>query len=149
MFNSVPVFADANTFIDKQKTFVKRLLESENYYECISETERLLKYGNFSTREKSEYNYLISSCYFMGGQYRTSVYRITKYGNPDDFKTGILLARSYFKLGLQDESRKAIMNVRKETLTEKQTDHLLLYKIYDYLYSGQDQQRSDKTNCPF
>ena len=85
----------------KQKRFIGELFRSERYFDCITETQRLLNYHK-DIPELNEYQYLINTCYYMGGQYKTVVSKLENSDFNKQDKTGlaniILLSHSYLNL---------------------------------------------------
>jgi hypothetical protein len=97
-----------DAFISTQKKFISGLYQDQRYFDCISETQRLLDYQK-NAADRIDQLYFINTCYFLGGQYNAVISRLQSDDCKDWSKLHIpnllLLSNSYFKLG---DYRKAI-----------------------------------------
>ncbi len=112
---STPCFAESKNedFILKQRNFISDLYKEEKYFDCITETQRLLNYENDADAQ-NELLYFINACYYSGGQYKTVISRLRTAENSskDRFYLAnlFLLSNAYYNLGYYDKS-KAVLDM--------------------------------------
>lgn len=95
--------ADTETFPIMQKKFIRSLYKDKRYFDSIAEARRL------QVIDKSpELDYFIYMNYFMAEQYRTVIFRYDYNSSVPGLCSGSLVSMSYLKLGMYDESFRAL-----------------------------------------
>ncbi|MDY6969481.1 MAG: hypothetical protein SVR08_12625, partial [Spirochaetota bacterium] len=124
-------------FILKQKKFISELYMDEQYFDCISETRRLLYYYP-DIAYYNEYLYFIDANYFLGKQYRTVINNLKGSDNYNDLKLPyyILLSRSYHNLGLYKDSIRALKQIDYRDLEYTQRFELFIRRIEIYIHNS-------------
>jgi hypothetical protein len=103
--------AGADTFTQRQKTFIRELYLRQDYFACIAETRRLLHYAP-GTADRDRYVYFTHGLYFLGGQYKTVIFNLAGPGpHEPGFPSLLLLSQAYLKLGLGSEGEKALSSI--------------------------------------
>jgi hypothetical protein len=93
----LPSAAESGNMEKKQRAHAMDLFRKGKYFQCISETEKMTFYWK---DESSDSRYLISSSYFLGGQYRTVCGRLTEnFAALSEGRSRLLLSQSCMKLG--------------------------------------------------
>jgi hypothetical protein len=115
LFFNVNSFAELkqDEFINKQKRFINELYNNKKYFDCIAEARRLLEHKS-SASGQDDLTYLIDTCYFYGGQYKTVISRLQNIHNilKDEWKLPnlFLLSHSYLNTGYYDLAKKILYN---------------------------------------
>ena len=129
-----PLYAEVSPgLISKQKRFVRELFSNKMYFECISETGRLLEFSR-DLEDSDSYLFFINVNYFLGEQYRTVVYNLNKKIEGLDFRERILASQSYLRLGLFDDSYKIIENLDYRFIGSQNINELFLRKCEVHLW---------------
>ena len=137
IFSTVYAFADSpnSEYIQKQKRFITELFGSKMYFNCISETRRLMQYKK-NKKYKNDYEYFIASNYFLGKQYKSVIFNIIKNKKLlSENKFIILLSQSYLKLGYYKESIKALDKIQYNNLTNIDIYNIFYRRCEIHLYS--------------
>jgi len=95
--------APQNSFLKKQKHFIKDLYQQKRYFDLVGETRKLLIY-DADQKKHEHYKYLINSFYFLGGQYQTVVNNLEENRETLDEQTKILLSQSLLFLNHSKEA---------------------------------------------
>jgi hypothetical protein len=119
-------------FIIKQKRFINELYNNKMYFDCIAETRRILDYKN-STSNQDELTYLIDTCYFFGGQYKTVISRLQNTRNisinkrkfPDLF----LLSHSYLNIGYINLAKEILFNFNYSDVNTNERSDLFINRV--------------------
>ncbi|MCP4134028.1 MAG: hypothetical protein GY754_23860 [bacterium] len=136
-----PVLADNSLNpVAKQKRFVKELYLKKNYFDTIGETRRLM----ILDRGNHYYSYFINSNYFLGAQYKTVVYNLTREEEGTvpglGFKKNILVSQSFLKLGFYERSSRVLQDVDYSAIDPTARYELLVRKIEPYIYVDEYEQ---------
>lgn len=95
--------ADNENYHAMQKKFIRSLYNEKRYFDSIAEARRL------QFEDKSpELDYFIHMNYYLAEQYRTVTARYDYTGSPLGICAGSLVSMSYLKLGMYDESYRAL-----------------------------------------
>ncbi|MBN2041903.1 MAG: hypothetical protein JW864_17845 [Spirochaetes bacterium] len=134
----LPLFADSadNDFLIKQKRFVHELFMRKKYFDCIAETRRLLQYDEH-IKIKPDYLYLISTCYYLGGQYKTVIANIEGSEFVKPAKSGIsmlfMLSHSYSALNDHKKGTQLLNNLKYINMNSSERTQLLRNRIMLHL----------------
>jgi hypothetical protein len=102
-----PSPARADDFIARQKSLIRVLYESKNYFSTIAETRRLLEYAPGDARA-GDWRYFLETNYFLGGQAMTVVAHLAGKGVARDPNSFLLLSRAYFAKRMYAECAHAL-----------------------------------------
>ena len=114
IFLNVYAFCESSNpeFVLKQKKFISELFENKMYFNCISETRRLIQYKK-NIKNINDYYYFIASNYFLGKQYKSVIYNIINNEKLlSEKKFRVLLSQAYLKLGHYKESIRALDEIQ-------------------------------------
>ena len=140
-----PVFGE-NSFLIKQKGFIKELFSRKLYFDCITETRKLAVYSNSNVNEKS-YSYFILGNYYLGRQYKTVISRFNMNKIPEyNYRNSILLSQSYLRLGMYNESKAVLDYLTYEEVDKGLRYDLLLRRIEPLIYSSDYEELSVEIN---
>lgn len=131
LISSAQVFsAETETFPAMQKKFIRLLYNEKCYFDSIAESRRL------QLEDKSpELDYFIYMNYFFAEQYRTVVTRYDYTGSQLGLCAGLLVSESYLKLGMYDESFRAL-SVYKYSGIRTEDMQLFLRRTAPLVLSG-------------
>jgi hypothetical protein len=135
-----PCFAQLKeeSFSSQQLKFISDLYKGKRYFDCISETQRLLNYKK-DLADQSDFLYFINACYFFGKQYKTLILRLESVSN---FKKDrlypanlFLLSNSFLQLGHRDKTAALLNAIDYSGIDKNYQDDLFLNRA-EYLISA-------------
>ena len=129
---------ERDNFILKQKKFISELYIGKKYFNCISETRRLLYYYP-DIAGYNEYTYFIEGSYFLGKQYKTVINHLkgsTKYNNLR-LPFLILLSQSYLGIGWHNEGIKTLKQIDYSDIKSAQRFNLFIRRTEIYLNNSE------------
>jgi hypothetical protein len=109
-------------FLIKQKKFILSLREEQRYFDCISETQRLLYYD---TGNNEKYEFFINACYYSGMQYKTVIRRFfdAQYKALSILPENLfLLWHSFYNTGNSAEARDLLFNTSYDIFGSRHFD---------------------------
>lgn len=122
--------ADADPYITMQKNFVRKLHSDKKYFDCIAEARRLQL-----AESTPELDYFIYMNYYLAEQYRTVASRYDYAASPLGLCAGSLVSMSYLRLGMYDESCRALSGYTY-TGVKSSDMSLLLRRLSPLILSG-------------
>lgn len=126
-----------NEFISKQKSFIKEQFVQKKYFDCISETRKLITYDS-NPENYNDYIYFIESNYFLGEQYKSVIYYITEKEQKGlYYRETVLLSQAYLKLGLYSKSINTIQVINYQDIDPVYRYNLLLRKVEPFVYTAE------------
>ncbi len=123
----------ANSFKQKQTSFIKSLYKERNYFQCIAETRRLIHYHP-QISNKKKWDYFITANYFLGKQYHTVLYNMRQL-KTIDFANSILLSHTYLKLNMFMHAGSLLSNMMFHKLNTNERQQLFYTSIYYAIYT--------------
>ena len=148
LFSSVFAFAGNlnSEFIKKQKKFITELYTNKMYFNCISETRKLMQYKK-NIKNESDYEYFIAANYYLGKQYKSLIYSVSKKEKLlTENKFRILLSQAYLKLGYYKESIRALDKIQYNGLTKLDLYSIFFRRCEIHLYSKNYNSIFDEIN---
>ncbi len=124
---SLPAAATGDDFISKEKKFIMDLYAGSMYFDCITETRRLMHYDP-GARDNPGLFFFIESLYFLGGQYKTVVYNINSSKRGSDLAYAFLLSQAYQKLGMSTEGFRVLEGFDYTLLNSDDAYNLMIRK---------------------
>ncbi|MFC1670470.1 hypothetical protein ACFL20_08760 [Spirochaetota bacterium] len=120
----------------KQKKFVQSLFNERRYFDCISETRRLI---NLNAKDDAphKYDFFINVNYYYGHQYRSVIHNITKK-NKDKYNLSdsILLSQSFLRLGMFSQAGYVLKDIHYGNVDKEGRYDVLLRKLEPLLYTA-------------
>lgn len=112
--------------------YAEKLYKSGSYFQCIDE---LRKESFYFGRDNRTAEYLITCCYFMGGQYKTALLRLENgvYAGLS-FDASILLAKTFARLGDYKKSYETTSSLFYEGRSAEERYLLLMSRLEPLLY---------------
>ncbi len=125
------VWAEGNSFVEKQKAFARELYLKGRYFDYIAEAERLRLFYNDAALD-----YCIYSAYYHGGQYNTIVKNYKYYLETDNLKlpAALLVSGSYAALKKYNESCRILDNFSYDDIDNDLKLSLFAGRIEPLLY---------------
>ena len=125
--------AFGNTFLIKQKQFIKDLYAKERYFDCITETVRLMNYDPQKSHY-GEYKFFINSNFYLGKQYKNAIVSLaSEKGKTFNINENILLSQSYIRVGNYSMSISLLNRVSYDDLQSHWRFRYLMMKIDTHL----------------
>ncbi len=133
-FFSAALFAGTDSHIvRKQKIFIKDLFLSGRYFDVIGETRRL-QVIHLKKNNQKDYSFFILGNYFLGRQYRSVAFRLTRPGIDFGLNGRILLSQSYLRLGYFTNSYRVLSDIKFKTVSVHERFNLLLRRVEPLLH---------------